>query len=64
MEDKPYYSSAQIAALATENVQLSAPDGDLNTIVDMKQLANTIIETLQETRLVLPHIINSPVFRH
>ncbi|MBK9584977.1 MAG: hypothetical protein IPO55_03575 [Alphaproteobacteria bacterium] len=64
MKEKPYYSPAQIAALATENMQLSAPDVDLNTLVDMKQLANTMIDTMRETRLVLPHMINSPVSRH
>lgn len=61
---KPYYSPAQIAEQVTQNMQLSAPDVDLNTLVDMKQLANTMIDTLRETRLVLPHMINSPISRH
>lgn len=64
MKEKPYYSPAQIAALVTENMQLSAPDVDLNALVDMKQLENSMIDILREMRLVLSHTLNNPVSRH
>ena len=61
---KPSYTPAQIAAKVIENMKLSAPSVDLNALADLKQLENTMIETLREMRLVVPLVLYNPTSKH
>ncbi len=61
---KHNYTPAQIAATVIENMKLSAPSVDLNALADLKQLENSMIDTLREMRLAVPHVLHHPMSKH
>lgn len=64
MKKKSPLTPAEIARTVIQNMILSAPATDLNALVDLKQLENSMIDTMRETRFTVPLVLHHSTSKH